>query len=80
MSTNKQSRRAFLTQTTAIAALGATTATGFGQSSNDKISHATIAQAEQLAGIQFSEKEREQILRTIEEQHSLFTARMALER
>jgi len=77
MSTNKQSRRAFLTQTTAIAALGATTATGFGQSSNDKISHATIAQAEQLAGIQFSEKEREQILRTIEEQHSLFTARMA---
>lgn len=71
-----QTRRDFLTKTTVIAALGASTATLLGEEPTPDLSNLAIQHAEQLAGISFTESERKQMLGTIQEQQAMFTARM----
>ena len=71
------SRRDFLAKTTIIAALGASTAKLFGDDVNQHLSEDAIRYAEQLAGISFTESERLQMLKTIEEQQAMLASRIA---
>ena len=77
MPPENSSRRDFLTKATIVAAIGASTAKLFGDEPRQQITPNAIQHAEQLAGIRFSEKERLQMLSTIEEQHAMLAARIA---
>jgi Asp-tRNA(Asn)/Glu-tRNA(Gln) amidotransferase A subunit family amidase len=76
----RASRREFVAS---LAALGACTATGGLHAGPEaaprdaSITAASIAEAEKLAGIAFTEREREQIARTVAEQVDTFRARLA---
>ena len=93
MATEDQTRRNFILKTAAIAAIGASAAAvpasgALNQdapttpSPNDlsskAITESTVQQAEKLAGITFTSKERKQMLKTIDEQRSMIASRLAL--
>lgn len=87
MTTKDSTRRNFIINTAALAAIGAATATAPSCTSPSKqaksaakpdgISANTIKHAEKLAGITFTTAERKQILNTIDEQLSILAARLA---
>ncbi len=77
MSNAEQTRRNFLTNAAVIAALGASTSRLFGDDTATPISEDAIKHAEHLAGIKFTSSEREQMSRTIQEQQSILSNRIA---
>jgi len=77
VTSENQTRRDFLAKATVVAALGASTAKLFGEQTPSVISDESIKHAEQLAGITFTDAEREQMLNTIQEQQAMFAARIA---
>jgi Asp-tRNA(Asn)/Glu-tRNA(Gln) amidotransferase A subunit family amidase len=72
----EQTRRDFLTKTTVIAALGASTAKSLGEEPISVVSDQAIKHAQQLAGITFSDTERTQMLRTMNDQQAMLAARI----
>ena len=77
MSNAEQTRRNFLTNAAVIAALGASTSKLFGDTTPTTISEDALKHAEHLAGIKFTSSEREQMSRTLQEQQSIFSSRIA---
>ena len=77
MSNAEQTRRNFLTNAAVIAALGASTSKLFGDTTPTTIGEDALKHAEHLAGIKFTPSEREQMSRTIQEQQSIFSSRIA---
>jgi len=73
----EKTRRNFLANATVIAALGASTSRLFGDDSPASISEDAIKHAEHLAGIKFTSSEREQMMRTIQEQQSIIDNRIS---
>ena len=78
---NRRDRREFLVRTASVAAAGAALAAcpralGGAEDASD-VTAGTIAEAEKFAGITFSEREREQIVRTAGELRSQIDARRA---
>ena len=77
MTCKEQTRRDFLTKATVIAALGGSTATLFGSRTPAAIGDDAIKHAEQLAGISFTDAERTQMLKTIQEHQEMLASRIA---
>jgi len=76
MTNQERTRRDFLTKATIIAALGASTAKLLGDQPNIAVNELAIQHAEQLAGISFTDAEREQMLRTMQDQQAMLRARL----
>jgi len=78
MPNTEQTRRNFLANTTTIAALGAlTSGYALGDDTSSTVTENAITHAEHLAGIRFTSSEREQMMRTIQEQQSILNKRIA---
>ena len=76
MSNVEKTRRKFLTNTALIAALGASTSRLLASTTNTTINEDALKHAEHLAGIKFTSSEREQMMRTIKDQQSIFNNRI----
>ena len=76
MTRPKHTRRDFIARATLIAAIGATQAKLHGDEPTQNISEGSLRNAEQLAGIVFSDSERAQMLKTIAEQQEILATRL----